>query len=147
MGPHTRWGYPELWKRIGLLVRFRRAPWLVAMAVCFLALSVPAAVQATNANFCALYWTKFDTRCWYRINPVHGTFERGINYTRNYDMWIFAYDPSGAGVVSAHAGPHTYKACLYFSSQVYANWAIMPYYPTNATIARHVDNYGVNETC
>lgn len=106
------------------------------------------AASATDANFCALYWTKFDTRCGYRDNPAWGSFLRGINYTRNYDMWVFATAPDGSGQDSAHAGPNTYKACITYSpNQHRLDWSVMPFYPTNATIAGHVDNYEINEAC
>lgn len=117
---------------------------------CFCALMFIGArpALATNLNFCNVYWTAFDTPCGSDGNQGFGPnrwadFERGINYTRYNDMWVF----SDQKFYYAHAGSSTYKACLYFSSQRNTTWSIMPFQPTNATIAGHIDNYGVNEAC
>ena len=125
--------------------------WLVSCVVATAAMMLvllagSGTARATNANFCDTYWSQFDTRCWYNGGAEQwANFLRGINYTRNGDMWVF--DVFEGGQDYAHASSSTYKACLWYSSEYHDQWAIMPFEPTNVTIGGHIDNFKVPESC
>jgi len=104
----------------------------------------PPTATATNANFCYVYWAKFDERCWYGSPTIQwAKFEKGENYTRANDMWV----QESPEAWYAHATGGGSSACLQWTYELHGYWAIFPFEPTNAVIHGHIQNYRQWEPC